>query len=105
MLLRLRRTKTIQFAECELLITISYVKNSALCAVRWTWVHFLQAHVALDALAFQVPACGGTWTPLLYCALQATIKSCAGWVRSLQVLLPLPSSGWLYVSCHAGSNH
>ena len=75
MLLRLRKTKTIQFAERELLIPITYVKNTALCAVYWTQLHFSQAHVTSDAPAFHVPASGGRWTPLSYRALQATIKS------------------------------
>ena len=55
MVVSVRRSKTIQFGERELLIPIARVPKSDLCAIHWVLKHFAQTHMPGDAPAFQVP--------------------------------------------------
>lgn len=74
MVVTIRRSKTIQFAERELLIPVARVHNRDLCAVHWVAKHFAQVIVANSEPAFQVPSGRGSYTPLDYATLQASIK-------------------------------
>lgn len=74
MVISVRRSKTIQFAERELLIPVARVENIALCAVYWVERHFRQCKVASASAAFQIPAVGGGLCPLDYKTLHLTIK-------------------------------
>lgn len=74
MVIAIRKSKTIQFEERELLIPIAYVKNTNLCAVYWVRKHFNQIRVAASDLAFQIPAPENRCSPLSYKILQASIK-------------------------------
>ena len=81
MLVKIRKSKTIQFDQKELIIPISYVANRELCAVFWVKKHFTQVVVSDNSLAFQVPGGEGGFHLLQYASFQATIKfmaNCAG---------------------------
>ena len=74
MVIKVRRSKTIQFKERQLLIPISKVNNTPLCAVYWVRRHFDEVPLGNSNPAFQVPTGSGSFTPLTYRSLQATIK-------------------------------
>ena len=73
MIIKVRRSKVIQFSERELLIPVARTANLNLCAVSWCERHFLQVSASSDAPAFLVPSPTG-YQPLPYKALQASIK-------------------------------
>lgn len=73
MIIKLRRSKTIQFSERELLIPVARTSNKDLCAVYWCEKHFLQVDLPTTEPAFQVPSPDG-FQPLPYRALQSAIK-------------------------------
>lgn len=74
MVLKVRRSKTIQFSERELLIPISKLDNTDLCAVYWCRKHFHMTKVSGNSPAFQIPSPTGGFSPLTYKVLQATLK-------------------------------
>ena len=74
MLITVRRSKTIQFGERELVIPVAKVANTDLCAVFWCCKHFSQAPVSRSAPAFQVPHASGGFNPLTYPIYQSTLK-------------------------------
>lgn len=59
MLITVRRSKTIQFSERELLIPVARVANKTLCAVHWVEKHFAMSRVSPNSPAFQMPTVGG----------------------------------------------
>lgn len=73
MQLRVRRSKTIQFLERELLIPVAKTSNIELCAVYWCARHFEEMPASPKSPAFLVPGYE-TNSPLNYQTLQATIK-------------------------------
>ena len=52
MLISVRRSKTIQFSESELLMPVAFVLNTDLCVVHWVWEHFPQTKVSASKPAF-----------------------------------------------------
>ena len=60
----IRLSKTIQFSERKLIVSIACIANTELFAVYWVRKHFEQVHVGANEPAFQVPALGGGgWLP------------------------------------------
>lgn len=55
MLVKIRRSKTIQFKERTHLIPVSYVRERALCAVYWVRRHFDQLRAGDNKMAFRLP--------------------------------------------------
>ena len=74
MVITVRRSKTIQFSEKELVIPVARVANTDLCAVYWCKKHFAQTPLLGSAPAFQVPSASGGFRPLPYASFQSTIK-------------------------------
>ena len=70
MILKVRRSKTIQFKEWVLKIPAARCCNTKLCAVYWTKRHFAQMQAAPCEIAFRVPDETGS-VPLSY---QETLK-------------------------------
>lgn len=106
MVVYIRRSKTIQFAERELLIPISRVRGRELCAVYWTRRHFDEVRLAADQPAFQVPADGTGFRPLDYATLQSTIKylaACAGLDSSMFSCHSLRRGGATYLAMQGAS--
>ena len=64
MLISVRRSKTIQFSERELLIPVACVPNTDLYAIHWVWEHFSQTKMGASEPAFQVPVADGGFQPL-----------------------------------------
>ena len=62
MVISVRRSKTIQFDERELLIPVAALPNN-ICAVHWVRRHFNQTHVNSSDSAFQVPNGRGVYSP------------------------------------------
>ena len=58
MVLKITRTKMIQFSERFLQIPIARCQDIRLCAVHWTELHFTQLPASPDSLAFRVPVPG-----------------------------------------------
>ena len=79
MVISVRRSKTVQFSEREILIPVACVPNHELCAVHWVHRHFQQTKVGTSEATFQFPTPGGRgYRPLDYRTLQSTIKNFAG---------------------------
>ena len=55
MIVSVRRSKTIQFGQRELLIPVTKVNNSDLCARTGAFRHFRETPVSPEAPAFQIP--------------------------------------------------
>ena len=68
MVITIRKSKTIQFKEHELLIPISRVTDTRLCAVYWTARHFKEVPLPDSEAAFQVPSPLRGFKPPLYSA-------------------------------------
>lgn len=75
-LITVRKTKTIQFREKELLIPITRVSNKSLCAVWWLERHFSQISAVPGAPAFLIMDKGSP-TPLTYHVFDAILKELA----------------------------
>lgn len=75
LLVKVRKTKTIQCKEYTLDIPISYVDNPCFCVVSMIATHFLRTPQLTDGCLFHVYA-AGTWKPLLYKDLLAFLKDC-----------------------------
>ena len=73
MILRVRRSKTIQFKEWVLEIPVARCCNTKLCAVYWTEKHFAQMQAAPGDIAFRIPDETGS-VPLSYRVYQETLK-------------------------------
>lgn len=73
MVVRVRRCKTIQFAERVLEIPVAKCCNRALCAVFWTRRHFDEIRAGPDQMAFRLPADVGS-TPMSYSSYQSMLK-------------------------------
>ena len=73
MVIRITKSKTIQFSERELCIPIARCHNTQLCAVYWTELHFQQLVASPDAVAFRIPTAGGS-SPLTYYIYEKTLK-------------------------------
>ena len=52
--IKVRRSKTIQFAQHKLIIPVARIENKALCAIHWVKLHFAQAKVGATEPAFQL---------------------------------------------------
>ena len=74
MVITIRKYKTIQFSERELVIPVSRVSNTDLCAVFWCERHFAQTPIVGPGPAFQVPSASGGSVPLSYASFQSTLK-------------------------------
>ena len=76
MLIKVRKSKTIQFDQKELLIPIFYLANRKRCAMFWVKKHFCQVIVLDDSPAFQVAESDSDsgFRPLQYTSFQATIQ-------------------------------
>lgn len=77
MIIRIRRSKTIQFQERILEIPVARCSNHLLCAVYWTERHFSEAPAPPEAMAFRLPLGGGGGEdtfPLPYPTYQSTLK-------------------------------
>ena len=74
MVIRIRRSKTIQFRERVLEIPVASCNNREICAVYWTMRHFREAPALPEAEAFQVPSSDSAFSPLQYSVYQATLK-------------------------------
>ena len=73
MIITIRKSKTIQFSERKLLIPVSRLKNTSLCAVFWTEKHFSEVQANDSSPAFLVPTRRGN-SAIPYQKLQSTIK-------------------------------
>ena len=73
MIIRVRKSKTIQFNERVLEIPVARCCNTKLCAVYWTEKHFGQLKAAPGDLAFRLPDERGS-VPLTYNVYQETLK-------------------------------
>lgn len=79
MVIRVRRSKTIQFQERVLEIPVARCHATAICAVHWTERHFRETPAAQEAMAFRIPtATAGESAPLPYLVYQDTLKAFAG---------------------------
>lgn len=74
MIIKIRRSKTIQFGERVLEIPVARCPNRALCAVYWTLRHFRELPADSTELAFRIPGPGGGSTPMTYTAYQGMLK-------------------------------
>ena len=74
LLINVRRSKTIQFKERELLIPIVYVDPPELCAAHWCYELFIRTNPLPGEGAVRVPGPNGGFEPLTYQAYQATLK-------------------------------
>ena len=66
MILKIRKSKTIQFTERTIDIPISRCPDLRLCAVEWTQRHFKQLPATPDSPTFLVPSDSGLTSPLSY---------------------------------------
>lgn len=73
MVIRIRKSKTIQFQERVLEVPVAKCENKAICAVYWTVRHFRETPASGDEMAFRIPSEAGS-LPLPYSAYQATLK-------------------------------
>ena len=74
MVIRVRRSKTIQFKERILEIPVAKCENRQLCAVYWTKVHFAEIPAGPETMAFRVPGAGGVSSPLSYRIYQEMLR-------------------------------
>lgn len=77
MTLRIKKTKTIQFAERTLDIPIARVSHPLLCAVRAVELHFAQLPASRLEQAFRTPDPSGS-SPLEYTQYSAVLKRLCG---------------------------
>ena len=73
MMVRVSKSKTIQYKERVHLIPVTKVRNRRLCAVYWVTRHFLDCPAHPGAAAFRIPR-GGNSIPLQYSYYTAVIK-------------------------------
>ena len=73
MMLKVRRSKTIQFKERTHLIPVSYVQDRELCAVHWLKVHLRQLPSGRSEAAFRLPRGAGS-TPMSYTYYLSALK-------------------------------
>ena len=73
MIITIRKSKTIQFSERKLLIPVSRLKNTFLCAVFWAEKHFAEVEAHDSSPAFLVPT-RLSYSAIPYDKLQSTIK-------------------------------
>lgn len=78
MLVRVRRSKTIQFSERMLEIPVARCPDVSLCAVHWTERHFREVPAGPDAMAFRIMTPAGTSTDLRYSIYQGMLKYFCG---------------------------
>ena len=78
MMLKIRKSKKIQFAERTILIPMSRCPDIRLCAVHWTELHFRQLPAPPDSPAFLVPSDDNQNTPLTYGIYQSSLKRFGG---------------------------
>ena len=74
MIIRVRRSKTIQFRERILEIPVASCCNRQLCAVYWTARHFREIPAGVDEGAFRVPGGRGVSVPLTYGMYQDVLR-------------------------------
>ena len=60
MVIKVYKTKTIQFSERYLQIPIVRCQDTRLCAIHWTELHFKQMPAEDAAMAFRIPSQGGS---------------------------------------------
>ena len=73
MLVRIKKSKTIQFRQRELLIPVSRVDDKRLCAVEWIELHIKSAPAPPGAPLVLLPGPGG-WEGMSYKDYQGTLK-------------------------------
>lgn len=74
MVIRVKRTKTIQYRERQLEIPVARCPNLELCAVYWTQKHFLEVPGRAESMAFRTPRGPGLSGPLTYRAYQEMLE-------------------------------
>ena len=74
MLVRVRRSKTIQFSERMLEIPVARCPDESPCAVYWAERHFREVPAGPDAMAFRVTTHGGISTDMQYSVYQGMLK-------------------------------
>ena len=74
MIIRVRRSKTIQFRERVLEIPVARCFNKQLCAVYWTALHFSEVPASPDEISFRVPGGEGVSLPLTYKMYQEMLR-------------------------------
>ena len=65
MIIKVKKSKTIQFSEREVMIPVHRLTSTDLCAVHWVEKHFREVGAAPGAKAFRVPGLVGS-VPLQY---------------------------------------
>ena len=74
MIIKVRRSKTIQFRERTLEIPVARCENKQLCAVHWTSVHFSEIPSGPETMAFRVPGAAGGSSPMSYRIYQEMLR-------------------------------